>query len=132
MAGHTNGEHAVQSGVGDRRNFVLEVSPHRARSEAWFVPLYADLESGGLEEFLWLLQNLKLEDCHPRQMPTTKAAQQQQRYSGDSISQWAQACIDADCIATKFGTLELNSQVPTDQLYESYSLHCRCLSSGRR
>jgi hypothetical protein len=56
----TNGEHAVQSGVGDRRNFVLEVSPHRARSHAWFGPLYADLENGGLEEFLWLLQNLKL------------------------------------------------------------------------
>jgi hypothetical protein len=121
----TNGEHAVQSGVGDRRNFVLEVSPHRARSQAWFGPLYADLESGGLEEFLWLLQNLKLEGWHPRLMPTTRAAQQQQRYSGDSISQWAQACIDADCVATKLGTLGLNSQIQTDQLYESYSMDCK-------
>ena len=121
----TNGEHAVQSGTGDRRNFVLEVSPHKARSEAWFAPLYADLESGGLEEFLWLLQNLKLKGWHPRRMPTTKAAQQQQRYSGDSISQWAQACIDADCVATNSGSLALNSQIQTDQLYESYSRHCR-------
>src|SRR5262249_22347044 len=107
----TNGEHAVQSGVGDRRNFVLEVSPHRARSDAWFAPLYADLENGGLGEFLWLLQNLKLEGWHPRRMPATKAAQQQQRYSGDSISQWAQACIDVDCVATKAVTLALNAQI---------------------
>jgi hypothetical protein len=121
----TNGEHAVQSGVGDRRNFVLEVSPHKARNDAWFAPLYADLEGGGLEEFLWLLQNLKLKSWHPRQMPTTKAAQQQQRYSGDSISQWAQACIDADCVETNTLSLALNSQIQTDQLYESYSRNCR-------
>ena len=121
----TNGEHAVQSGIGDRRNFVLEVSPHKARSDSWFAPLYADLESGGLEEFLWLLQNLKLISWHPRHMPTTKAAQQQQRYSGDSISQWAEACIDADCVATNSVSLPLNSRMQTDQLYESYSRHCR-------
>jgi hypothetical protein len=84
-----------------------------------------DLENGGLEEFLWLLQNLKLKGWHPRHMPTTRAAQQQQRFSGDSISQWAQACIDADCVATKLGTSSLNSQIQTDQLYESYSMHCR-------
>jgi Family of unknown function (DUF5906) len=121
----TNGEHAVQSGVGDRRNFVLEVSSHRAKSDTWFAPLYNDLENGGLEEFLWLLQSLKLKGWHPRKMPTTKAAQEQQRFSGDSISQWAQGCIDADCVATKAFTLPLNSQMQTDQLYESYSVDCR-------
>ena len=121
----TNGEHAVQSGVGDRRNFVLEVSSHKAKSETWFAPLYNDLENGGLEEFLWLLQALKLKGWHPRKMPTTKAALEQQRFSGDSISQWAQGCIDADCVAAKGFTLPLNSQMQTDQLYESYSLDCR-------
>ena len=33
--------------------------------------------------------------------------------------------VDADCVATKSATLELNSRIQTDQLYESYSMHCR-------
>jgi Family of unknown function (DUF5906) len=121
----TNEEHAVQSGVGDRRFFVLEVSSEKAKDKTWFGPMQEDLDSGGLEQFLWLLQSLNLKGWHPREKPKTQASIQQQRYSGDSISQWVQACIDADCVRTAMGDFPLNSRIQTDHLFESYKTHCR-------
>jgi hypothetical protein len=88
----------VQSGVQDRRFFVLDVSPHKAQDEGWFGPLYDDHHNGGLEEFLWLLQRVNLTGWHPRRLPKTSASIEQQRFSADSVSQWAEACIDADGI----------------------------------
>ena len=92
----TNHEHAVSAGVGDRRFFVLDVSDEYARDAAWFDPLYRDFANGGKEQFLWLLLNLKLGDFHPRALVKTDEALEQQRMSGDSISQWSYACIQAD------------------------------------
>jgi hypothetical protein len=122
----TNEEHAVQSGVGDRRFFVLEVSPEKAKDKTWFGPMQEDLDNGGLEQFLWLLQSLNLNGWHPREKPRTQASIQQQQYSTDSISQWVQTCIDADCVSVpKLGDLPLNSRIQTDHLFESYKAHSR-------
>lgn len=121
----TNHEHAVQSGVQDRRFFVLDVSPHKAQDEGWFGPLYDDLHNGGLEEFLWLLQRVNLTGWHPRRLPKTSASIEQQRFSADSVSQWAQACIDADGIVGGLSTPALNNVLPTHELYDAYKGHCR-------
>ena len=67
-------------------------------TRAWFDPLYRDLDDGGTSEFLYFLQNLKLGDWHPREILKTAETTEQQRMSGDSVSQWSQACIDADAI----------------------------------
>lgn len=121
----TNHEHAVHSGVQDRRFFVIEVSAHKAQDETWFAPLYADLDSGGAEEFLWLLLRVKLNGWHPRRLPKTRESVEQQRFSADSISQWAQACIDADSIVGAMTTHPLNTLLPTNVLYEAYKACCR-------
>ena len=94
----TNHDHAVQAGVQDRRCFVLEVSAQKAQDASWFDPLYADFDNGGVEEFLWCLLKVNLKGWHPRQLPKTSESIEQQRFSADSISQWAQASIEADGI----------------------------------
>jgi hypothetical protein len=120
----TNHEHAVSAGVRDRRFFVLDVSDEHAQDAAWFRPLYQDLANGGKEQFLELLLNLTLGDFHPRALEKTDEAREQQRMSGDSISQWCQACIDADAILG-MGACGLGQTISSEQLRQSYADYCR-------
>ena len=123
----TNHDHAVQAGVQDRRFFVLEVSAHKAQDASWFDPLYADFDNGGVEEFLWFLLKVNLKDWHPRKLPKTSESIEQQRFSADSISQWAQASIEADgIVGVHHGTiLPLNKLHPSNVLYEAYKGYCK-------
>jgi phage/plasmid-associated DNA primase len=123
----TDHEHAVQAGVQDRRFFVLEVSAHRAQDESWFSPLYADLNNGGFEEVLWVLQRINVARWHPRQLPKTSESVEQQRFSADTISQWSQACIDADTIVGHpvLGNQPLGQLYASNVLYEAYKNYCK-------
>jgi len=122
----TNHDHAVDAGVGDRRNVTLEVSDERACDETWFGPLYQGIETGGTGEFLWFLQNLKLGDWHPRQIIKTAEATEQQRMSADSISQWARACVEADAIVGGSPlTYDLGTTIASEALREAYTGFCK-------
>jgi hypothetical protein len=126
----TNHDHAVAAGVGDRRNVVFDVSDDHACDEAWFGPLYRDLEAGGTSEFLWFLQNIGLGDWHPRQIIKTAEATEQQRMSADTVSQWLRACIDADAIIGNSGRLgavthDLGKPIAFEKLREAYAGYCR-------
>jgi len=116
----TNHEHAVAAGVGDRRYVVYDVSAEHANKKSWFTPLYRDLGAGGANEFLWLLQNLRLGDWHPRQIIKTEEAREQQRMSAGSISEWSQACIDADAI-TEPGPYAIKYNLGTFNPVRAYS-----------
>jgi hypothetical protein len=126
----TNHDHAVDAGVGDRRNVIFDVSDECACDGTWFDPLYRDLEAGGTSEFLWFLENVPLRDWHPRQIIKTTEATEQQRMSADSISQWARACIDADAIVG--GSLgsyptshDLGTTIMSEALREAYTGFCK-------
>jgi Family of unknown function (DUF5906) len=123
----TNHDHAVAAGVGDRRNVIYEVSSEHACDKNWFDPLYQDLKTGGIGEFLWFLQSLWLGDWHPRQIIKTAEAIEQQRMSADSISQWARACIDADTIigSQAVATPDLGTTVASEALREAYTGFCK-------
>ena len=45
--------------------------------------------------------------------------------SGDSISQWCQACIDADAIVGCLGIGQLAQDVSSERLRQSYADYCR-------
>ena len=124
----TNHEHAIAAGVHERRHFVLEVSDEKAQQAGWFDPLHRDLAHGGREQILWLLLNLRLRNWHPRRLPKTAEAVEQQRMSADTVSQWASASIEADAIVIGeyHGlTLPLATTIETTSLLSSYSNFCR-------
>src|SRR5262249_23462776 len=127
----TNHDHAIPAGVGDRRFFVLDVSDEHACDKAWFDHLYQDLNNGGISEFLDFLQSLQLGDWHPREILKTAETTEQQRMSGDSVSQWSQACIDADAIIGAVGSYggrpshDLGQRVSTEDLREAYTGYCK-------
>ena len=123
----TNHDHAVGLGVGDRRFVVYDVSDEHACDKTWFEPLYRDLEDGGYGEFLYLLQNIQLSDWHPREILKTAETTEQQRMSGDSVSQWSRACIDADALIHNSygGSTDLGQRIASDGLRESYSGYCK-------
>jgi hypothetical protein len=126
----TNHDHAVSAGAGDRRLAVYDVSDEHACDKTWFQPLHRDLENGGVAEFLYLLKNLKLGDWHPRQMLKTAETVEQQRMSADSVSQWAQACIDADAIVGVSDSMfsrgfDLGQPIKSEDLRLAYAAYCR-------
>jgi Family of unknown function (DUF5906) len=121
----TNHDHAVAAGVGDRRNVVYDVSDEHACDKNWFDPLYRDLETGGISEFLWFLQSLRLGNWHPRQIIKTAEATEQQRMSADSISQWARACIEADAIVGSLLPHDLGTEIASEVLREAYAGYCK-------
>jgi hypothetical protein len=123
----TNHEHAVSAGVRDRRFFVCNVSDEHAQDPAWFRPLYRDLDHGGKAQFLWLLQNIKLGDWHPRNLIKTEEAIEQQRMSADSIGQWSQACIEAEGIVggAYGGVDDLGRDISSEQLRQAYTTYCK-------
>jgi hypothetical protein len=128
----TNHDHAVAAGARDRRNVVYEVLDDKAGDNRWFDRIYRDLDDGGAGEFLDFLLNLQLGDWHPREVLKTAETVEQQRMSGDSISQWAQACIEADeVIGAPRGlhgnvvTHSLGSTISTEALREAYAGFCR-------
>jgi hypothetical protein len=128
----TNHDHAVLAGVGDRRLVVYDVSEEHACDKSWFDPLYRDLDEGGIGEFLSFLQNVPLDHWHPRQILKTAETAEQQRMSGDSISQWSQACVDADAVIGAgrgpYGTEtthDLGEPISTRALRDAYTGFCK-------
>jgi phage/plasmid-associated DNA primase len=126
----TNHDHAIAAGVRDRRYVVYDVSDERAGDKAWFDSLYQDLANGGTSEFLYFLKRLQLGDWHPsRDILKTAETTEQQRMSGDSVSQWSQACIDADGAGRgSYGmemTLDLGTPISSEALREAYTGFCK-------
>jgi len=121
----TNHDHAVAAGVGDRRFVVLDVSNEHAGDKAYFDRLYQDLDEGGYGEFLDLLQNVDLKGWHPRKLIKTVEATEQQRMSGDSVAQWAQACINDDWPGPYMIRHDLAARVQTTTLRDAYTAYCK-------
>jgi hypothetical protein len=123
----SNYEHAVKLGTLDRRYVVLDVADTHASDKSYFDPLYDDLKAGGYGEFLHFLQHVDLTDWHPRQIIRTTEAKEQVRLSGDSVTQWTLASIEAGGIVgmSHGATLDLNQQYSTAALQSAYAGFCQ-------
>ena len=128
----TNHTHAVAAGARERRKVVYDVSNEHVGDSAWFDALYRDLADGGTSEFLWLIQNLQLGTWHPRLIIKTDETAEQQRMSGDSVSQWSQYCINADAIAgsDQRPHLDLGALTSFPDLLDAYTGFCK--KTGQR
>jgi hypothetical protein len=123
----TNHDHAIAAGSRERRKIVYDVSNEYVGDKNYFGALYRDLADGGTSEFLWFLLSMKLGEWHPRMIINTEETLQQQRMSGDSVCQWAQACIHADVIAVsdRGPEFDLGTSVSFQNLFDAYTGFCR-------
>jgi hypothetical protein len=73
------------------------------------------------------LQRINVARWHPRQLPKTSESVEQQRFSADTISQWSQACIDADTIVGHpvLGNQPIGQLYASNILYEAYKNYCK-------
>jgi len=113
--------------------------PYRRFAEAIgiAIPLISEASAGravlpSTEEFLDFLLKLRLGDWHPREILRTSEAIEQQRMSADSVTQWAQACVDADKIVGAgrgpYGseiTHVLETSIASRALREAYTGFCK-------
>jgi hypothetical protein len=67
----------------------------------------------------------------PAELRALPEAIEQQRMSGDTVSQWMQRCVDADIIRRPAGpygreqTHSLGTRVATERLFEAYAADCK-------
>jgi hypothetical protein len=86
----SNEDWVVPAGEIERRFVVQEVADNHAQEEAWFKPLYEQLNDGGLEAMLFDLLNRDLGDWHPRKIVRTAALAAQQAKSLSPFDAWWQ------------------------------------------
>jgi hypothetical protein len=110
----------------ERRLVIYLVSEEHLQDKACFDPIYADLKSGGYEEFLHYLLHIELGDRHPRQQLKTAELAQYQRMSGDSITQWARACVEADLLRGQGSCgISLGQRIQSEDLRQSHAWYCK-------
>lgn len=84
----SNEDWVVPTSEGERRFVLFEVSPIHMQDDAWFGPLYAQLEDGGLGAMLFDLLRHDLGDWHPRNLPADTGLLDQQRQSLQPLDAW--------------------------------------------
>jgi hypothetical protein len=84
----SNESWVVPVGEAERRFAVFEVSNCRRQDSAWFRPLNAQLDNGGLEAMLHDLLAMDLGDWHPREVPKTEGLREQQARSLSPEDEW--------------------------------------------
>jgi hypothetical protein len=84
----SNADWVVPAGEHERRFAVFDVSEDHRQDEAWFAPIYQQLESGGYGAMLFDLLRHDLGEWHPRHFPRTAALSSQQAQSLTPEYQW--------------------------------------------
>ena len=98
----TNHEDAAHVEEADARYWILEVSPHRVGDVKYFSELYAEIESGGREAFMYYLLNLDVKDFIPsRDVPKDNVAKEamiRNSINPYDARKWLEACCRAEMI----------------------------------
>ncbi|UDL95816.1 toprim domain-containing protein [Lichenihabitans sp. PAMC28606] len=74
----SNEDWIVPAGEDERRYVVFDVADTHKQSEAWFQPIYDEMDAGGFGAMLHDLLNMDLGNWHPRRIVRTEALVQQQ------------------------------------------------------
>jgi hypothetical protein len=126
----SNDDWVVPVGFDDRRFFVLDVSEAHMRDSRYFRGIEAQLNAGGREAFLHTLMTRDLSAFDVRQVPMTKALQEQKALSMAIEQEWWMAKIQE-------GKLDPRDEVWTgevmkaDLLYD-FVQYCRQFATGGR
>ena len=83
-----NDPHIIRATGDERRYFVLDVSAEQQQNTQYFVDLLAQMEDGGYEALLMLLQTRDISNFQVRNVPQTDALQEQKQLSMNSDEEW--------------------------------------------
>lgn len=83
-----NDPHVIRATGDERRYFVLEVGSDQQQNSEYFVALMAQMEAGGYEALLFMLQNVNISEFQVRDVPQTEALQEQKQLSMNSDEEW--------------------------------------------
>lgn len=84
-----NAEWVVPMSHDERRYAINTVSDHVAQDPEYFVPLFEEMDNGGIAAMLWDLQEMDLDGWHPRDsIPVTEAMVEQKIASLSGPDQW--------------------------------------------
>lgn len=84
----SNESWVVPANVGDRRFFVLDVGDGHMRDDRYFARIAKELDAGGREALLHLLMTYDLSGFDVRDIPKTKALQEQKAHSLPPEQEW--------------------------------------------
>ena len=107
----SNSDWVVPAGEHERRYAMFRVSEHRQQNEAWFAPLYGQLEAGGYAAMLHDLLRRDLGDWHPRRIPMTEALRKQQERSLEPLDAWMLKFFEAGMLPEGLGVDRPNRAV---------------------
>jgi hypothetical protein len=115
----SNEKWVVPAGKDDRRYLVLEVAETHKNKPEYFVPLYAQLESGGYAAMLHELLNRDISKFNVRRVPSTKAHIAQKRMTLRGVDAWVDDVLERGSVGAEAWTPE-GLELPTQDAYDAY------------
>jgi len=117
----SNNEWAIPASTGDRRWFVLDVAGTYAGlgHQAYFAPLYAEIENGGAAAMLHDLLNMNLKAFDVRAIPHTAAKAKQQAHSLHGSLAWLHDVLQEGFIGVEWWQ-DTGLTIDTNLAYQWY------------
>jgi Family of unknown function (DUF5906) len=121
----SNSDWVVPAALDERRFFVLDVSDAHKQDKPYFASIKRELESGGYEAMLHDLQHYNLSGFEVRDVPETKALQDQKKQSLENkYAWWREVLARGYVYRSKLGLEEYfatwHEFATTDLLFDSY------------
>jgi hypothetical protein len=126
----SNDHFVVPAGIGERRFFVVEVSNAHKDDHTYFEAISAQLDSGGREALLHMLQNMNLEEFNVRDFPKTKELQGQKNFGMGTEDSWFSEKLRDGRLLPEHD--EWRTEITEAEFYHDYILFCQSSSSFRK
>lgn len=129
----SNEDWVIPAEIDERRFFVLDIDPKRAKDTKFFGQIVKDMENGGYEAMAYDLMKLDWESTNLRLAPMTDALIEQKESSMESVAQYWSHCLEYGQLIRADSELnELDGDMdnwPVDvrksEVYSGYCLFCR-------
>ena len=126
----SNSTWVVPAGGEERRYFVLDVAAHRMQNGAYFEAIRQQMDEGGREALLHMLQTYPLDGFSVRTVPKTEALADQKLHSlGPEEEWWYGKLVDGKLVMR---TDQWPGYIPRQELYEDYVLHMQKVARNYR